>query len=234
MARKETATEKKPNWFKQVGRAYSITRETDPAVTLWTFGAIAAVLLLAAIIGLILNALWLTMFIGVPLALIAGMLMLVKRAEAAAYQRIADRPGASLSALETVRTGSWTWEQQPVEFNAKTGEMVFRGVGRAGVLLVSEGGSAARGQRLIENETRRVKRVVPEVPVTTLRVGSGEDEVRLTKLSRHVTKLSPILSKEETAAVTQRLKTLGPKKMPTPKGMDPFSARPNRKALRGR
>jgi len=234
MARNDTAAEKKPNWFKQVGTAYKITRQTDPAVTWWVLGAVVAVMLLGAIIGLLTGAIGLALFFAWPFALIAGMLILVRRAEAAAYQRISGQPGASLNALNTVRTGSWTWQEEPVDFNAKTGEMVFRGVGRAGVVLVSEGGSDARAQKLFENETRRVKRVVPEVPITTVRVGDGEGQVKLTKLSRHVTKLSPVLSKEETAAVTKRLTTLGAKKMPVPKGIDPFSARPNRKALRGR
>ena len=236
MARKDNADapQKKSNWFKQVGQAFNLTRQTDPQVVYWVFGAIAAVLALAVIVGMILNRLTFTLFIGVPLALLAGMLLLVRRAEAAAYQRLGNRPGAALSALETVRTGSWTFEPQPVESNAKTGEMLFRGVGRAGILLVSEGGSGQRAARLVENETRRIKRVVPEAPITVLRVGDEEGDVALPKLSRKVTRLKPILSKEETAAVTSRLKALGPKKLPTPKGVDPFRARPNRKALRGR
>ena len=225
---------KKPNWLKQVSTAYTMTRQTDPAVTKWMLLAAGGVLALIAIIALLTGSVLLPLMFGLPFVVLAAMLVLVRRAEAAAYVRIADQPGASLSALNTVRTGSWTWEDEPVDFNAKTGEMVFRGVGRPGVLLVSEGGSDTRAQRLFENEIRRVKRVVPEVPITTVRIGHGEDQVKLTKLSRHVTKLSPVLSKEETAAVSQRLKTLGAKKMPIPKGVDPFSARPNRKALRGR
>ena len=234
MARNDTAAEKKPNWFKQVGTAYKITRQSDPMVTWWVLGAVAAVVVLALLIGLLIGSLWLPLFLGWPLALLAGMLVLVRRAEAAAYKRVAGQPGASLSALNTVRTGSWTWQEQPVDFNAKTGEMVFRGVGRPGVLLVSEGGSDARAQRLLEVEKQRVKRAVGEVPVTMVRVGDAEGQVKLPKLSRHVTKLSPVLTKEEAAAVTKRLTTLGAKKMPVPKGIDPFSARPNRKALRGR
>ena len=229
------APEKKPNWFKQIWTAFKITRDTDPAVTMWVFGSLGAVLLLAAIFG-VLTRMWVSAaLLGIPLALVVAMFVLVRRAEAAGYKRIAGQPGASLNALGTVRTGSWTWEQQPVAFNTKTQEMVFRGVGRGGVVLVAEGGADSRAAKLLEQESKRVKRLMPEAPVTLIRVGDGEDQIKLTKLSRHVTKMKPILSKSETAEVTRRLKTLGTKKqMPIPKGVDPFTARPDRKGLRGK
>jgi hypothetical protein len=135
----------------------------------------------------------------------------------------------------TVRTGQWTWEQEPVAVNPKTGEMVFRGVGRAGVVLVTEGGNDGRAAKLAENETKRIRRVVAEAPVTVIRVGDGDEHVQLTKLSRHVTKMKPVLSKTEVTDVTQRLKTLGAKRpLPIPKGVDPFNARPDRRGMRGR
>lgn len=231
----EAAPEKKPNWFKQVWTAFKITRQTDPAVTAWTVGPLVGIILLAVIIGLLTTHLFTSLAFGIPLAFLAAMLLLVRRAEAAAYKRISGQPGASLSALSSVRTGQWTWEQEPVALNPKTGEMVFRGVGRGGVLLVTEGGNDHRAARLADGEVKRVKRVVQEAPVTIIRVGEGEEQVPLTKLSRHVTKLKPVLSKTETADVAKRLKTLSVKKqLPIPKGVDPFNMRPDRRGMRGR
>jgi hypothetical protein len=242
--RSEEAPEKKRNWFKQIWAAYKITRETDPAVTLWTFGSLALVIILSVIVAIILGATgtmgwvgaWVFMLtLGLPLALVVAMFVLVRRAEAAAYSRIAGKPGAALSAVGTVRTGSWTWEQEPVAFNPKTGELAYRGVGRGGVVVMTEGGSEQRAARLADSEVKRVRRVIPEAPVTIIRVGDDDGQVKLTKLSRHVTKMKPVLTKTETADVTKRLKTLGAKKqLPIPKGVDPFSARPDRKGMRGR
>ncbi|MCL1802003.1 MAG: DUF4191 domain-containing protein [Promicromonosporaceae bacterium] len=237
MARKQAADapEKKPNWFKQIWSAYKITRQTDPQVTLYVLGSIAAVLLVAAIIGVFTGAWFFIWTMAIPLALVAGMLMLVRRAEAAAYKRIEGKPGAALSAVGTVRTGQWTWEDEPAAFNAKTGEMVYRGVGRGGVVLVTEGGADFRATKLAEQETKRIKRVIPEAPVTVIRIGDEEGKVKLTKLSRHVTKMKPVLSKTEVAEVTKRLKTLSSKRtLPIPKGVDPFNTRPDRKGLKGK
>jgi len=234
MAKNDAAVEKRPNFFKSIWSAYKITRETDPAVTLWVFGPLVGIILAAIIIGLVTPiSMGVALLWGSPLGLVAAMLLLVRRAEAAAYKRIHGKPGAALSALTTVRTGQWTWEQEPVAFNPKTGEMVFRGVGRGGVVLVTEGGNVGRAARLADGEVKRVKRVVQEAPVTIVHVGEGPEQVPLTKLSRHVTKMKPVLSKTETADVAKRLKTLGAKKpLPIPKGTDPFNTRPNRKGMR--
>ena len=42
------------------------------------------------------------------------------------------------------------------------------------------------------------------------------------------------LTKQEVQAVDKRLAALGSAKMPIPKGIDPYRARPDRKAMRGR
>ena len=234
MARNDAVeVEKKPNWFKQVATAYKITKQTDPSVTLWTFGPLVGIILLAVIIALITNAWWLSLMLGIPIAIAVAVLSMVRRAEAAAYKRIQGQPGAALSALTTVRTGQWTWEQEPAAFNPKTGEMIFRGVGRGGVVLVAEGGNDGRAARLADGEVKRVKRVVQEAPVTIIRIGEGQDQVPLTKLSRHVTKMKPVLSKTETADVAKRLKTLNAMKpLPIPKGVDPLNTRPSRRGMR--
>ena len=110
---------------------------------------------------------------------------------------------------------------------------MFRGVGRAGVVLVSEG-PPHRAKRLLDAERKRVARVLPNVPVTTIQVGDGEDQVALPKLPRAVQKLKPTLTKPETAEVSKRLRALGVSRLPIPKGIDPTRARPDRKGLKGR
>jgi hypothetical protein len=225
---------KKANWFKQIWQAFQVTRDTDPAVTWWVLGPLVGIILISVAVGLITGSMWMPLFFGIPFALVVAMLILVRRAEAAAYKRIDGQPGAAMSAAGTVRTGQWTWEQEPVAVNPKTGEMIFRGVGRGGVVLLSEGGSANRAARLADSEAKKVKRVVAEAPVSVIRVGSDGD-VELRKLSRHLTRMKPVLSKQETGDVTRRLKTLSARQpLPIPKGVDPNNVRPDRKGMRGR
>ena len=78
------------------------------------------------------------------------------------------------------------------------------------------------------------ERVAPGVPVRTLVVGDGADQLPARKLSSTMTKMKPALTKEEVSAVNKRLKALGGLRPPIPAGMDPMKARVDRKAMRGR
>jgi len=72
------------------------------------------------------------------------------------------------------------------------------------------------------------------VPVTLLQAGDADGQVPLRKLSSKITRLKPVLTKDEVSVVNKRLKSLGGIRPPVPAGMDPMRARVDRKAMRGR
>jgi hypothetical protein len=229
----QPAAPKKQRWYKNIWQAYRMTRETDRAVTWWMLGAFVGVMGIATVLGLIWQGrLGYMLFVGFPFALMAVLLILVRRTEAAAYSRIAGQPGAALAALRTIRRG-WDFPEEPVAMDMRTQDLVFRGVGRAGVVLVSEG-PPHRAAKLLEQERRKVNRVLAKVPVVQIQCGDDDGQVPLRKLARKVSRLRPVLSKQATAEVTKRLKALGGAKMPVPKGIDPMKVRPDRKGMRGR
>ncbi|GAB2474352.1 DUF4191 domain-containing protein [Xylanimonas ulmi] len=228
----KTKKPKKQRWYHQVWAAYQMTRRQDPSVTWLLLGVFVGVVLLGLVIGLLIDHPVYVTIVALPFALLATMYMLTRRAERAAYTQISGQPGAARAALGTVR-GGWTFEDEPVAVNARTQDFVFRGVGRPGVVLVSEG-PAHRVGRMLEDERRRVARVLPNVPITLIQMGEEDGQVQLTKLARAVTKLKPKLTRPETAEVGKRLKALGGQRLPVPKGVDPFKARPDRKGMRGR
>lgn len=63
----------------------------------------------------------------------------------------------------------------PVAVNGKTQDAVYRAVGRGGVVLISEG-PKTRTTRMLEEERRKVLRVLPNVPVTFLYVDSKDPD----------------------------------------------------------
>ena len=134
----------------------------------------------------------------------------------------------------------WYYEQEPVAAEAtRPGDLanaalVFRAIGRPGRGPGHRGSARAGPARLAESERKRVNRVAPNVPVHDLRIGDGEGEVPVRRLSKKLSRMRPELTKPEVDAVNKRLKALGGVKMPVPKGMDPTRARPDRKAMRGR
>ena len=223
---------KKVRWYHQVWQAYQMTRRVEPAVTWWVLGAFFAVLGLALVIGLLTSQVIYLLVLGLPLALLAGLFVLARRAETVAYRQIEGQPGAALSALRTIRRG-WDFPEEPSAIDPRTQDMVFRGVGRAGVVLVGEGSSGRVG-RLLDAERKKVARILPNVPVTVIEAGSAEGQVPLRKLARTVQKLKTKLTKQEVAEVTKRLRALGGVRLPVPKGIDPYRVRPDRRGMRGR
>ena len=144
--------------------------------------------------------------VGLPFAVLAALLVLARRAESGMFRSIEGQPGAALAALKYIRKG-WDFAEEPVAMDPRTQDMVFRGVGRAGIVLVGEG--PPRVARLLEGERKKVARVLPNVPVHLIQAGNEEGQVPLKKLPRHVQRLRSTLTKTETAEVTKRLKALG-------------------------
>lgn len=233
MAREPKAPKvKKTRWYHQVWQAYQMTREQDPAVTWILLAVFFGIVALGLVIGLLTGHWVYLLLLSLPFALLGAMFTLTRRAERAAYGRIEGQPGAAISALGTIRRG-WTFTQEPVAMAPRTQDMVFRGVGRAGIVLVGEGPSH-RIDKLLESERKRTARVLPNVPITLIEVGREEGQVPLPQLARKVQRLKPTLTKVETGEVVKRLTALGAMKVPVPKGVDPMRARPDRKGMRGR
>ena len=109
-------------------------------------------------------------------------------------------------------------------------------MGRPGIVLVAEG-PTGRTQRLVQDESKKIKRILSTVPLHVVHVGTGEDQTRLIDLSKTLRRLptKPTrLTDAEIAQVSKRLASLGSKGLPIPKGVDPMRARPDRRAMRGR
>lgn len=221
---------KKSRWYHAVFQAYKMTYERDRKVPWLMLAAFAAVMVVALIIGQIWGQIIYMAIIGVPFGLLAAMFVLARRAEKAQYAQIEGQPGASRAALGTIRRG-WSFDDEPVAVDPKTQDLVFRGLGRAGVLLVTEG-PPNRVKKLIDAEQRKLNRVLSGVPVVVVQCGNSEGQVPLPKLARHVQKLKPKLTKAEVGEVSKRLTALGKIRMPIPKGVDPNRARPDRKGMR--
>jgi hypothetical protein len=221
--------------MKQMWQVFQMTRRYDPSAQwLMLLGFLLPVLL-----GLGL-ALWLSGGNGFTIALwvvsgvLAGLLIalviLGRRAERAAYSQIDGQPGAVGAVLRSGLRGGWVGNEMPVAVNGKTQDAIYRAVGRGGVVLISEG-PRSRTDRMLEDEKRKVSRVLPNVPVTTLSVGHEEGSVELYRLPATLRKTKKSLTKPEVLAVSNRLNSLQAP-LPIPKGIDPMKVRPQRGKMR--
>lgn len=218
--------------FGQMATVYRMTRKGDPAAVWVMLAGGLAVLGAMVGIGYLVGHPVYFLVLGVPLGVMSALVIMARRAEKVAYSHIQGQAGASLAALRNLRRG-WNVEQYPIAVDPRTQDVVFRAVGRPGIVLITEG-PMARVTKLADQERKKHARVLPNVPITVIHTGEGDGMVELRRLSPTVMKLKPALSKDEVSKVSQRLRALGGAKPAIPKGVDPLRARPDRKASRGR
>ncbi|WP_458116996.1 DUF4191 domain-containing protein [Arthrobacter sp. D2-10] len=228
---KADKSSKKPGTMKRIREVFAMTRRNDPNVVWIMLLAFLAVIAVGLLIGLLINNVVTMLIIAVPLAFLAALFILSRRAERAAFAQIEGKPGAAGAALSVLRRG-WILKDEPVAVNARTQDAVFRAIGRPGIVLVAEG-PVNRVKQLVNAERVKMNRIVPGVPVHVVHAGQGEGQVPLQRISKTLQKMKKNLTRQEVSAVDKRLSALGAR-MPIPKGVDPFKARPDRKAMRGR
>lgn len=222
---------KKKRWYSYLLEAYKVAKTSYPWVLYALLGLFFGIILLFVIISLITHH-WITwMILGLVLAITLPLVFLTELVKRASYKQIDGKPGAALAVMQQIRRG-WSISEEPVRFNVKTQDMIFRAVGRAGVVLVSEG-PANRVEKLIKEERQAIKRIAPSAPVSVIKTGNGEGQVPLAKLQRKLSKLPKRISNQEVSALIVRLDAVKTNRIPIPKGIDPTNTRANRRALRG-
>lgn len=235
MAEKKETSEKKRRWYQNIADAYRITARTYPWVGWVLAGLGAAIVLVCVLVGVLgsggAGAIAMWAITGLLLASLADMSILSLLVRRAMYTQIDGTVGSVYAVISQIKRG-WIVAEQPIAAN-KDKDLVWRLIGRPGVVLISEG-PTSRVRPLLDQERRRIRRVAQNVPVTVLEVGHGEDQVPLAKVESHLKRLKKVLTKEEVPAVSQRLNAVQSTAAPIPKGIDPMKVRPNRRAMRGR
>lgn len=231
MAKNDKQTpEKKPRWYKLVGQAFTFTKARDKSIVWLIPLTIVGVTGVGIGIGFLTGNPWFWGCLAFPLSLMAAMFVLTRKFTKAQYDEINGEIGATRAVLGTIKRG-WTFPEEPVAVDPKSQDLIFRGIGRPGVVLVAEA-RTGRIEKLIVEEKKRLGRAIKDVPITVIQVGDREDQVPLAKLVKAVRKLKPRLTRAETGEVERRLAALGGARLPVPKGVDPMKARVNRRDMR--
>ncbi|MGY0062456.1 DUF4191 domain-containing protein [Streptomyces sp. LZ34] len=221
MARKETS--ENPGRLKQIALTYKMTKKVDSkvglvvaAVGIVTFGVFLA-------IGFWIDHPIFLGILGFVLAFLAMAIVFGRRAERAAFGQMEGQPGAAAAVLENVGRG---WSVTPAVAMNRNQDVVHRAVGKAGIVLVGEG-NPNRLKSMLAAEKKRMARIVADVPVHDVIVGTGEDQVPIKKLRTKLLKLPRVLPGPQVTVVNDRLRALGDlmSNMPIPKGPMPKGMR---------
>lgn len=222
-------TPKEDGRLKQMYRVFQMTRRYDPNSVWWMTLGFFLPVVLGVTLGIILSGgapfpLVLWIITGLMAGILAFLIILGRRAERAAYSQIKGQPGAVGAVLKSSLRRGWTASEMPVAVSPKTQDAVYRAVGRGGIVLIAEG-PKSRTAKMLDEERRKVTRIVPGVAVHAIHVGPDTDAVPLHKISATLGRYKKALNKAEIYAVNNRVTSLTKGALPIPKGVDPLRAR---------
>ncbi|MGQ0465183.1 MAG: DUF4191 domain-containing protein [Sporichthyaceae bacterium] len=210
--------------FKQMRMAFTITRKKDKALPWVMLGAFAADFVIVFGLGVLIDHIVFGAIFAVLTGILAAVFVFGSRVQKSAYSELEGQPGAAAAVLNTIKRGGWTIT--PMVALNKNQDCVHRAVGKAGIVLIAEG--SQRGvNELLDAERRRMNRFVEGIPVVEIRVGNGEGEVPLGKLSKKLMRQKRTMKGGQVTEVNDRLRAVGDvmKNAPIPKGPMPKGAR---------
>lgn len=257
----EDKPQKKQSMIKQIIQIFKFTYAEDKTMPWLVAGAFIAPIILGIIIGIALHWTWLSwiflMITAIMLGALLGTMVLTNRADKVGYRRLEGQPGAAVSVISNIKGAGFSFPEQPIWFDPRTKDAIWRGTGYNGIYLLGEG-DYGRINRAMDRQERSIRGVTAgsSIPVYRLIVGNGEKQVKLSKLRRTIlrcksytpsnhkfawmNKIHPrrrfMLTKEELETLNDRLRTLQMKQgMGIPKGIDPTRPqRVSRRAMRGK
>ncbi len=215
MAKNKEEKVKSPR-FKEFRDAYAITKSVKPWIGALLLGVILGVTAVAIALGAWGGHPIYAAFIGLPSSMIVALVIFTRIAGSAAYASIEGQIGAGASVLMAIRKG---WTTTPAVAVNRNQDMVHRSIGRGGIVLTAEGGSATT--QMLQDEKKKSERYAPGAPITLIVVGDGAGQVPLKKLQKHVQKLPKKLSAHQMRELRMRLKAVGGMSLPVPKGPMP-------------
>ncbi|WP_305789306.1 DUF4191 domain-containing protein [Symbioplanes lichenis] len=212
--------------LKQIGQVFTFTARQDK----WFVPlVIAAVLIPVAltVTFVLLGWGWVWIPVGVMVTLLAVLIVLNLRSNAAMMNAAEGQPGAAASIMENLRGD---WRVRPAASSTTQFDMVHIVIGRPGVILLGEG-QAQRVRGLMGQEKRRLSKVIGNAPMYDYVIGQDEGELSIRKLRTTMLKLPRNLTGKDVNALDKRLAALMARPQ-MPKGAIPKNMRPSKGAFR--
>jgi hypothetical protein len=213
-------TPKKQSQLAVVKDAYKLVKKDSPLAVVWCLVIFVLVLTFGIIIGNNLGHPIYAGFITLPVAFLAAFFLFTRYANTAAFASIQGQLGAGASVLMSIKRGFVTTPAVNVN---RDQDMVHRVSGKAGIVLVGEGGFGVKS--LMQDEKRKMERFLSGVPVTEVMVGENSGQVSIKKLHKHLKKLPKKLNTAQLREVRARLRSVGGLNLPMPKGPMPTNVR---------
>ncbi len=211
--------------LKQIGQVFSFTAKQDK----W----FVPLLLAAVLIPLALTVLaviawgWIYLPIGIMVTLLAAVIVLNLRSNAAMMNAAEGQPGAAASLIENMRGD---WRVRPAASSTTQFDMVHIVIGRPGVILLAEG-NVQRVRGLLGQEKKRLSKVIGNAPLYDYVIGTDEGQLPVKKVRSTLMRLPRNLTGKDVNSLDKRLGALMARPQ-MPKGAIPKNMRPAKGAFR--
>lgn len=219
LARKQASKERR----KQLWQAFQMQRKEDKLLVPYMVGIFVLAVAIAVGVGLWMGQLWFTIPLGIMVGLLGGFILFGRRVQKTVFTKAEGQPGAAGWALSNMR-GTWRIKQAIVGTTHL--DAVHRVIGKPGVILVGEG-NPNRTQGLLNQEKKKIARVVGNTPIYVVLVGNDDNQIELSKLEKHLNKLPKNINGKQVDALEARLDALNTRKggAALPKGPMPQGAK---------
>ncbi|MBU2670668.1 DUF4191 domain-containing protein [Actinoplanes bogorensis] len=211
--------------LKQIGQVFSFTAKQDKWFVPLLLAAVLIPLALTVVLVIILG--WIYLPIGIMVTLLAAVIVLNLRSNAAMMNAAEGQPGAAASLMENMRGD---WRVRPAAASTTQFDMVHVVIGRPGVILLAEG-NPQRVRGLLGQEKRRLAKVIGNAPLYDYVIGSEEGQLPVRKLRTTMMRLPRNLTGKDVNSLDKRLGALMARPQ-MPKGAIPKNMRPSKGAFR--
>ncbi|MCO8276004.1 DUF4191 domain-containing protein [Actinoplanes sp. TRM 88003] len=207
--------------LKQIGQVFSFTAKQDKWFVPLLLAAVLIPLALTVVLVILFG--WIYLPIGIMVTLLAAVIVLNLRSNAAMMNAAEGQPGAAASLVENMRGD---WRVRPAATSTTQFDMVHIVIGRPGVILLAEG-NPQRIRGLLGQEKRRLTKVIGNAPLYDYVIGSDEGQLSVKKLRSTLMRLPRNLTGKDVNSLDKRLGALMARPQ-MPKGAIPKNMRPNK------
>jgi hypothetical protein len=211
--------------LKQIGMVFSFTAKRDKWFAPLVGGAVLVPLALTVVAVITWGWLWLP--VGILLTLLAVLIVLNVRSNAAMMNAAEGQPGAAAQLVENMRGD---WRVTTALSSTTQMDMVHLVLGRPGVILLAEG-NPQRVRSLLGQEKRRLAKVIGNAPMYDYIIGTEDGELSVRRLRTTLMRLPRNLTGKDVNALDKRLTALSARPN-LPKGAIPKNMRPSKGAFR--
>ncbi|GIF11762.1 membrane protein [Actinoplanes teichomyceticus] len=211
--------------LKQIGQVFSFTAKQDKWFVPLVIAAVLIPVALTVVATLNWGLLWIP--VGILITLLAVLIVLNLRSNAAMMNVAEGQPGAAASLMENMRGD---WRVRPAASSTTQFDMVHVVIGRPGVILLAEG-NPQRVKALLGQEKKRLSKVIGNAPIYDYVIGTEEGQLPVRKLRTTMLRLPRNLTGKDVNALDKRLSALMARPQ-MPKGAIPKNMRPSKGAFR--